>query len=164
MGYTHYWYRPVEGEPPEKVFGALLSMSMIIRSSPVPLAGPHGEGEPEINESGIWFNGRGEEDSHETFCFPVQPKHNEWDDQTDPLVFEFCKTARKPYDAVVVACLLAAKHHLGDLIQISSDGNWDEWQDGADDWRDKEAIPSGVDLFEQVMGWRPDNPLEPEEG
>lgn len=36
--------------------------------------------------------------------------------------FQFCKTARKPYDTAVTACLLLAKHHFGSAIEITSDG------------------------------------------
>ena len=43
--------------------------------------------------------------------------------------FDFCKTARKPYDVVVCAALLAIKHHQGDNVEIRSDGDFgDEWQ------------------------------------
>lgn len=44
----------------------------------------------------------------------------------------FCKTARLPYDTVVVACLAVLKHRLGDAITISSDGNAKEWLDGVE--------------------------------
>jgi hypothetical protein len=30
----------------------------------------------------------------------------------------------------VTACLLILKHHLGDLIEVSSDGNATDWIDG----------------------------------
>ena len=42
----------------------------------------------------------------------------------------FCKTARLPYDTVVVACLAVLKHRLGDAISVSSDGNAKEWSEG----------------------------------
>jgi len=43
--------------------------------------------------------------------------------------FEFCKTAYKPYDLAVTACLIIAKHHLGDEIVVSSDGEEKDWID-----------------------------------
>ena len=47
----------------------------------------------------------------------------------EPLGRDFCKTARKPYDVVVCAALLAIKHHQGDNVEIHSDGEFDdEWQ------------------------------------
>lgn len=37
--------------------------------------------------------------------------------------FDFCKTARKPYDAAVCACLVAFRHHFGGAFAVSSDGD-----------------------------------------
>lgn len=44
-------------------------------------------------------------------------------------VFNFCKTAFRPYDIAVTACLIIAKHHLGDRIVIKTDGEDPQWQD-----------------------------------
>ena len=41
---------------------------------------------------------------------------------TKNIVFQFCKTAQKPYDIVVTQCLVVLKHFLGDDIQVNSDG------------------------------------------
>jgi hypothetical protein len=46
--------------------------------------------------------------------------------------FNFCKTAKHPatrssYDAVVCACLVAAKHYFGNVIRIYSDGENHDW-------------------------------------
>ena len=42
---------------------------------------------------------------------------------------------------------MAAKHRLGDGIQVSSDGDWgDEWLSGA--WR---GTKSGVQLYEHIF-------------
>lgn len=43
----------------------------------------------------------------------------------------FCKTARKPYDVVVVACLCILKYRLGPLFSAGSDGCTLEWEAGA---------------------------------
>lgn len=43
----------------------------------------------------------------------------------------FCKTARKPYDIVVVACLCILKYRLRGLINVGSDGDQQDWQAGA---------------------------------
>ncbi len=43
---------------------------------------------------------------------------------------EFCKTARKPYDIVVVASLCILKHYLGENFVVDSDGDRDDWQEG----------------------------------
>lgn len=68
---------------------------------------------------GLNVNGT-KEYSHETFSFPEN--YSKFDD--------FCKTARKPYDTVVVACLITLKYYLGDLLQVESDGNSKDWEEG----------------------------------
>ena len=40
--------------------------------------------------------------------------------------FNFCKTAHKPYDKYVVEVLSLAEMRFGDLIEISSDGDWEK--------------------------------------
>lgn len=63
---------------------------------------------------------------------------NGLDDQHEPFelipagVWACCKTARKPYDETVTAILIRAKVRAGSAIKISSDGDFDEWQDGID--------------------------------
>ena len=69
---------------------------------------------------GINVNGKGDL-SHEPFTLREHFNQNEPD---------FCKTARKPYDLVVVACLAILKHHLGDNVNVSSDGDSTNWVDG----------------------------------
>jgi hypothetical protein len=48
----------------------------------------------------------------------------------DELESNFCKTARKPYDIAVTASLILAKKIFGDIIKVSSDGNWSDWESG----------------------------------
>jgi len=43
--------------------------------------------------------------------------------------FNFCKTAFRPYDVAVTACLLVAKHRLGELIRVRTDGEDPQWFD-----------------------------------
>lgn len=43
--------------------------------------------------------------------------------------FSFCKTAFRPYDLAVTAFLIVAKHHLGDAICVSTDGEDCHWFD-----------------------------------
>ncbi len=120
MGYTHYWYK--QGDYSEDSMRALVEdVKLICKRSEIPLAGMGGEVEtqPEFTELGFGFNGV-EDDSHETFSINIDDRD-----------FEFCKTEHKPYDAVVTACLLLAKFHLGESIQVKSDGNWVlNWIDG----------------------------------
>jgi hypothetical protein len=84
------------------------------------------------------------DDSHESFSWPRRQPREAW--QTGPAgrADAFCKTARKPYDVVVVACLLVAKHHLGAEVELASDGCFEAARDEqpyADGWQD------GVRLF-----------------
>ena len=44
--------------------------------------------------------------------------------------FVFCKTAQKPYDKYVVACLIIAKSIFGKDVNISSNESLEEWQEG----------------------------------
>lgn len=42
--------------------------------------------------------------------------------------FDFCKTARKPYDLAVCLVLLSMKRHAPRSVRLGSDGDWDgEW-------------------------------------
>jgi len=82
-----------------------------------------------------WFGGAsllrrtcGGDCSHETFRVTCtrdrrdyQPKQGER--------FGFCKTAYKPYDIPVTACLIILKHHFGSKVNVSSDGESRDWDD-----------------------------------
>ena len=70
---------------------------------------------------GININGKGDQ-GHETFILREHFSQNEG--------FNFCKTSQKPYDVVVTACLSVLSYHLGDLIEVSSDGLGHDWFDG----------------------------------
>jgi hypothetical protein len=96
-------------------------------------------GKWEADTQIVRFNGYGE-DSHETFLFSI--------DGADS--FNFCKTARKPYDAVVTACLIHMKEIYGALVDIGSDGYWSEWSDGAR-------------LYRNATGLTAENPMTSED-
>ena len=73
------------------------------------------------NYGGVNFNGcRGND--HEAFILRECFNENE--------AFNFCKTARKPYDAVVCAALIILKHYMQDAVEISSDGKASDWSHG----------------------------------
>lgn len=59
MGYTHYWYRPKEIT--SSVFNRIVHdfkvILPVLERAGVKLAGPLGEGEPEITKSEVAFNG-----------------------------------------------------------------------------------------------------------
>lgn len=72
-----------------------------------------------INNERINLNGDESRDlDHETFFLEKDYKE-----------FNFCKTARKPYDLAVCSLLLLAHEHMNGHHDIGSDGNFDEWQD-----------------------------------
>jgi hypothetical protein len=60
--------------------------------------------------------------------FGISLGENEWN---------FCKTARKPYDIAVCVILLAMKYQTKS-IEVSSDGNMEEWADA-------------INLFQQIF-------------
>lgn len=91
----------------------------------------------------IAFNGIGD-DGNELFGFPFAKLMPEDD------LFHFVKTASKPYDEVVTACLLAARDCFArDVLAINSDGAWPA------DWA------PGAALYEKVLGRKAKNPLDP---
>lgn len=130
MGYTHYWYRP-PNIANFKEFA--MDCKKIIDSCNVPTAWECDKPKksPATSSEVVRFNGIGD-DGHETFYVEKTFKPEEWQKPKEGgLYFEFCKTARKPYDVVVTACLIALHHHCPD-VKISSDGGNDEWGPGRD--------------------------------
>jgi hypothetical protein len=136
MGYTHYWSfkKPKRGkmrEAEKKYAAAIKDCATLIRSYYIAngeLSGYSAHTKPGKYD-GILFNGKGDL-AHEDFSLRATFKEASTACHSDCYNFNFCKTARKPYDEVVVACLLILKRHLGDLIEISSDGYLDDWYDG----------------------------------
>jgi hypothetical protein len=110
MGYTHYFQ--LHNKPSKEGWISFIkgAENLIAQAWDTSL-------EVEIGEDFISINGVGEE-SHETFFFSKVSK--EW---------EFCKTARKPYDKVVTSVLILAKY-LFPTMYLKSDGNWEEWIEG----------------------------------
>lgn len=120
MGYTHYWEYDGDAETFAKT---ALDAKAIVAASPVPLA--HGTDPklgPEVSEGRIWLNGA-DDDDYETFG--ITAGH--------ATTFDFCKTANKPYDIVVVAILIRFAQHGGTHVKVRSDGEWDsDWKAGRD--------------------------------
>ena len=117
MGYTHYWES--KGFDPQgwQLFTATARKVInLARADGIAIAGSNGTGTPDLTADEVCFNGR-DSDSHETaFISRNAGTH------------EFCKTARKPYDAVVVA-LLVYGAELGGLTW-SSDGDQPDHEAG----------------------------------
>lgn len=117
MGYTHYWEGKRAATPSEwadmREFAAAL-----FKDRAAVLAGPMGEGKPENEPAHIAFNGIAKcGEDHESMV--ISNAEGE---------FSFCKTARKPYDAAVVALLVHASK-IG-YITWSSDGGLKDHAEG----------------------------------
>jgi hypothetical protein len=144
MGYTHYFSfnSPKRGEADktEKTYQrAIRDCQRIVKSFYKEYGGLSGYSAhvPLGKYGGINVNGKGDE-AHEPFELREHFSQNEGG---------FCKTARKPYDTVVVACLALLKHRLKDLISVSSDGRFEDWVDG-------------VEYAKKVTGLKIKNPIE----
>lgn len=95
------------------------------------LCNGNGKGNPEITDTIICFNGDAStENDFETFSLKLfeSPRYEKINETKDD-VFIFCKTARQPYDIAVCLSLMVIKHHLGSDFRISSDGNFEEWNE-----------------------------------
>ena len=129
MGYTHYWrHEKIEQETFDKIVN---DFEKVIPAIGVKLGNGYGEGEPIMDQEIIVFNGDSSVDmDHESFVLECG----------SPSSFNFCKTACKPYDIAVTACLVIAKNHLGDDIRVSSDGELKDWK-------------SAIGLCQEVLGY-----------
>ena len=95
--------------------GSFYSMDLLV------LGDSSGDKLPIFNRNIIHFNGM-DELGHESFALKRKGSNG----------FEFCKTARKPYDLMVCACLITYYFHSSDTIKISSDGDREDWQEAYD--------------------------------
>ena len=113
MGYTHYWtiLEPINADAFAKLQEGIKAIIETANEAGISISN-------ESTDGVIGFNGAGR-DAHETFVIKV-----------GDFGFNFCKTAEKPYDAVVTASLILLKKELGIEVLISSDGRWIDWQSG----------------------------------
>ena len=128
MGYTHYVSRrkrlslatfQIASEECRKVVEALC------REKGLRLQ--FGLDAPQVTHFGddcVQFNGVGDE-AHETFVIERNYRVQSWNSnpKRGEGWFEFTKTARKPYDVAVCACLIVFQHHFGKWFQVRSDGD-----------------------------------------
>lgn len=140
MGYTHYWKfkknpkdckngstkfaKSVEllkkclAKVPAEIEGETYDWENFTKKPvkiPFVLKGGNGEGEPKFTDELVCFNGDASIDcDHETCYFALD---------NDRYAFDFCKTARKPYDVAVCLALLCFKKNFGNDFSYSSDGN-----------------------------------------
>lgn len=141
MGYTHYWDLKPTDQTREQVKIAFSEVENLFDKlpqhstsaggyyvdEPLRLKGGTGTGKIEINHEVLIFNGDAKQGlDHETFYFDL----NEMSD------FNFCKTARKPYDFAVCVALLAMANHI-DGFKFSSDGTLADWKPAIDFYNEK---------------------------
>lgn len=123
MGYTHYWTKSRNFTDEEWLDIMKASADILSRAINTYMIGLAYESDqldkkPLVSDPVIRFNGT-DEDGHETFYFDRCEND-----------FEFCKTARKDYDAPVVAILIYARYRAPDAISWRSDGWLSEHADG----------------------------------
>lgn len=120
MGYTHYW---TPKETTTKKWNKFVEACKILNKNlpkEIVIHSWDGIGEPEFTDKLVSFNGDADSNlDHESFV--IKKDDGEWN---------FCKTARKPYDLLVCSCLIAAHDILG--YEVNSDGDIDDWEDAID--------------------------------
>ena len=122
MGYTHYvratrTLTPLEWEQFTNLVRAVFETTTVPLSDGTGVDGTS----PFITQEQVNFNGVGD-DSHENCAITRTPRG-----------VEFCKTAQKPYDAVVGAVyLLYQEIHGGEIISSDGDMSGEEWDDARD--------------------------------
>ena len=125
MGYTHYWAfnKKVKditnGESAFKTAVELFKRGLEIARDKHNLdyadllGNGMGVDEPIIEDDELIFNGKRPDDC-ETFAITTESEG-----------FDFCKTARCPYDVFVCLALLCFEDVFGNQIEVSSDGDRD---------------------------------------
>jgi len=129
MGYTHYFPQTRAFTNDEWVIIKMFATKLFDAKKNI-LANGMGDldTDPDMNSKYLSFNGIGDE-AHETFQVTKA-----WNKE-----FNFCKTARKEYDIVVVAMLAIIDYIAPNVLTISSDGT-------------KGDFYAGVKLAQEVVG------------
>ncbi|MEU3904201.1 hypothetical protein AB0F20_10315 [Streptomyces goshikiensis] len=129
MGYTHSFAYAPQSETFRATWLRLrLDAAAVIdfaKAAGIQLAGPDGRGLPVVSEGMIAFNGQGE-GACEFFRIELTPSRLS---KSGPFVWNFTKTAAKPYDMAVTAVLLRAHTLMPDHFAINSNGEWSDWME-----------------------------------
>jgi len=135
MGYTHYahQHRSFTVKEWSRICAEAKVIFFKATIDGIPLRDWDGEGKkPTISDERIAFNGRGD-DGHETFSVTSEKEPcPEWKEQADydrEGAFNFCKTARKPYDPVVVSMMVMIKAVAPSAYDFDSDGGMEVFED-----------------------------------
>ena len=138
MGYTHYYKKPGGYILNAATFSNVVELAHKIisaceKDSPiggvyydgevVEIVGPNGDKSPITSGDMLQFNGKGD-NAHEALIISNRKEDLELGS------FNFCKTARKPYDIVVTAVLIAFKAYFLAAVTINSDGYIEDWEPG----------------------------------
>jgi len=118
-------------------FRKMMATALLSKQLPIQREDDRGD-QPLVDDGYIIFNGIGD-NGHETMVL-----------QRQGFGFQFCKTARKPYDRVVTALLILANFHSPYTWVITSDGEPDDWQEGLELARTVQPecnLPSGITPF-----------------
>ena len=156
MGFTHYWHRKKDFTTEQWSKIHKDTLDIVVKhcdKNRIPLAQEYdapmlksGPTPPICNSTTIQFNGW-REDGHETFFMArKKPDPQPW--QKGDESFDFCKTARKPYDLAVCLVLLSCVHHAPEAIRLGSDGDWDS------DWLEARKV------FKELFGVEAACPFE----
>jgi hypothetical protein len=140
MGYTVYFEqnRPFTMQEWGDIRASCINMFNRLKQ----IKGGDGTGRPEVGNDRIVFNGDGTKDEdHETMCLERQGGG-----------FQFCKTARKPYDCYVKAVLILANYYAPGALKVSCDGD-----DEPDCWTEGVRL---ANLYVPLKGRMPCSPLE----
>lgn len=152
MGYTHYWTQTRNLTRDEfveiaKDIGDILKYAQ--HEAGIPLGNMMGDpgSSPEFGTDSFGFNGVGD-DSHETFRI-ARVREKAWEGGI--LGGDFTKTARKPYDDVVTACLCYLDSCLEKrAFRVSSDGDGRDFLTGLDLAR--KALPRKANILDIPRG------------
>jgi len=120
MGYTNYWTQNRAFTTQE--WGDIRAACIPMFNRLKQVKGGDGTGRPCIDNTDIIFNGDGMKDEdHETFRLEKNGNG-----------FQFCKTARKPYDRYVKAVLVVANFYAPGALEVSCDGDDEDdcWTEG----------------------------------
>lgn len=117
MGYTRYWKR-TEKPITQEFIDEVRRIFEDCKERGITICDWDGNGTPTITMDTIVFNGNRE----------IGADHESCNFSNYNTGFDFCKTARKPYDYAVRRVLIAAET-LGIVTDVSDDGNCDEITD-----------------------------------
>lgn len=136
MGYSHYHPR-VKELPADKFKAASADcrkvVEVLVREHPDCRVQYETDDPrpPVFDDDLIRFNGPGTA-GYETFLVARVYNAATWDKPRGGKYFAFCKTDNRPYDIAVCCCLIVLAYHLGEDIQVGSDGDDKDWKPSRD--------------------------------